>query len=297
MTYPLGQRRGIDMKPMLRENVSLGTFEYEGSDEIHYYAESADGREYEISHSLWDALDQADGTHPLNLPDKGEYMLPTLREMGLIRTSRFVRTGRLQSRFTLFPIRQKARNPRIWKTTFFGLCLLSALFFPTGIILWASGGILIGPVFDGSLLGCILPVVLYVASILLHELGHMIAGFAFGLSSQEIGLSLFAFIPTGAYTAQENNKTNSRLESILVFEAGLIINLLTAGVYLHLAHLYYPLSFALTLSADIDIFLVIINLFPCSGSDGEILWSTALGINRLGKAAKRCLLNKESRRA
>ena len=44
------------MYPVLKEGVSIGTFQYEGSDATHYFIEHADGEEFEISRRLWDAL-------------------------------------------------------------------------------------------------------------------------------------------------------------------------------------------------------------------------------------------------
>ena len=76
------------MYPVLKEGVSIGTFQYEGSDIAHYYIENADGEEFEISHRLRDALLQADGTRPLNLPNNGSRVLPKLKRLGLVRTSR-----------------------------------------------------------------------------------------------------------------------------------------------------------------------------------------------------------------
>ena len=40
------------MYPVLKEGVSIGTFQYEGSDTTHYYIENADGEEFEISHKI-----------------------------------------------------------------------------------------------------------------------------------------------------------------------------------------------------------------------------------------------------
>ena len=40
------------MYPVLKEGVSIGTFQYEGSDATHYFIENADGEEFEISRRL-----------------------------------------------------------------------------------------------------------------------------------------------------------------------------------------------------------------------------------------------------
>ena len=57
------------MYPVLKEGVSVGTFQYEGSDTTHYYIENADGEEFEINCSLWKALLHADGRfYPMKTP-------------------------------------------------------------------------------------------------------------------------------------------------------------------------------------------------------------------------------------
>lgn len=75
------------MYPILKDGVSLGTFQYEGSETTHYFVENADGQEFEVSHRLWNALLKADGTQPLALPDKGKKLLPVLKEHNLVQTS------------------------------------------------------------------------------------------------------------------------------------------------------------------------------------------------------------------
>lgn len=64
------------MYPVLKEGMSIGTFQYEGSEDIHYFIENADGEEFEISHNLWKALIQDDGSQPLALPDGGKRTFP-----------------------------------------------------------------------------------------------------------------------------------------------------------------------------------------------------------------------------
>ena len=79
------------MYPMLKEGITIGTFSYEGSDEIHYFVENGEGREFEISYELYKALVHADGTKPLRLRHcGGKKTVEELKRLGIIRTSRFV---------------------------------------------------------------------------------------------------------------------------------------------------------------------------------------------------------------
>ena len=129
------------MYPILKEGVSIGTFQYEGSDAIHYYIENADGEKFEISRRLWDALLKADGTHPLDLPDNGSRVLPKLKRLGLVRTSRFVRDDGLFNRFILFPVGNRLQAGRlVFKALNAALPAVAILIFAIGIYVTTSEG-------------------------------------------------------------------------------------------------------------------------------------------------------------
>lgn len=155
------------MNPVLKEGVSIGTFQYEGSDTTHYYIENANGEEFEISHKLWDALLQADGTRPLDLSNNGSRVLPKLKRLGLVRTSRFVRDGGIFNRFILLPIGN--RSPKkllICKAINAALPVASALIFAISVFLMKSNGIDTGYHFSWWLYYGLL-----VCSLALHEVG------------------------------------------------------------------------------------------------------------------------------
>lgn len=122
------------MYPVLKEGVFIGTFHYEGSDTAHYYIENADGEKFEISNRLWNALLQADGTRPLNLPNNGSRVLPKLKQLGLVRTSRFIRDDGIFNRFILLPIGSRSQNNRlICKAINAALPVASVLIFAIGV--------------------------------------------------------------------------------------------------------------------------------------------------------------------
>ena len=277
------------MKPMLKDGISLGIIQ-DGSDTI-YYAENADGNRFEISRLLWDVLEKTDGSYQLDLPNK---TIPLLKAMGLVRTSRFVHMKGLNSYFTLFPISNRTKDPRRWKILLYILYILSLLLFGSGFLIWASNSIRIGPVFDGTLIGCLLFAALFYSSIFLHEIGHFIAAKAFGIKTTEIGVFLFGIIITGAYTSylRESKRDLSVLERILFSEAGIIVNLLIAGLCLIFASVYYPLSYSLTISADFIILMVITDLLPGAKHDGEAFFDTVFGVKSTSASARRCLHNR-----
>lgn len=279
------------MYPVLKEGVSIGTFQYEGSDTTHYYIENADGEEFEISHRLWDALLQADGTHPLNLPNNGSRALSKLKRLGLVRTSRFVRDDGIFNRFILLPIGSRSQNNcLICKAINAALPVVSALIFAMGVYLMKSSGTDTGYHFSWWLYYGLL-----ICSLALHEVGHLVAGLAYGYKISDTGILLLGIIPIGAYVAHEDKKDASRSEKVQFALAGVEMNLLIAGICLLIAMQYYPLSLVLVSVANVNVVLAGINLLPASGLDGESALSAVFGVNSISEVAKKCLFNKKRR--
>lgn len=278
------------MHPVLKEGVSMGSFHYEGSDTTHYYIENADGEEFEISHSLWTALMQADGTRPLDLPDNGRSIIHELKKYGLIRTSRFVRGVGIWNRFILFTVGDRMQVGKLSKTINTILMAVSPLIFAIGIYLMASKG----AVCDGNFCWWLF-FSLIAVSFAFHESGHLIAGLACRYKISDVGIVLLGVIPFGLYVAHEDKKDATKAEQIQFALAGIEANLFIAGICLLLAIQYYRLSLTLLFVATMNVGLVAINLLPASGLDGESALSAACGIDSISEAAKRWLTNKKYR--
>lgn len=279
------------MYPVLKEGVTIGTFRYEGSKEIHYYSENPDGEEFELSRRLWNALLQADGTHPLDLPDRGQSILPKLKKCGLVRTSRFVREDGALNRFILFPFGDKKRNGNLTlRAINAALPVVSILIFALGVFLMISrrsdtAYSINWWLYYGSL----------VVSTILHEAGHLIADLAYGYKISDTGILLLGIIPIGAYVAHEKKKDSTKAEEIQLSLSGIEVNLLIAGICLFAAMWYYPLSFTMILVANMNVALAGINLLPASGLDGEAALSAACGINNISEVAKKWFSSKKRR--
>lgn len=279
------------MYPVLKEGVSIGTFQYEGSDTTRYYIENADGEEFEISHRLSDALLQADGTHPLNLPNNGSRVLAKLKRLGLVRTSRFVRDDGIFNRFILLPIGSRRQNNRlICKAINAALPVVSALIFAIRVYLMKASAVDTGYHFSWWLYYGLL-----ICSVALHEVGHLVAGLAYGYKISDTGILLLGIILIGAYVAHEDKKDASRSEKVQFALAGVEMNLLIAGICLLIAMQYYPLSLVLVSVANINVVLAGINLLPASGLDGESALSAIFGVNNISEVAKKWLFNKKGR--
>lgn len=271
--------------------MSIGTFQYEGSDTTHYYIENIDGEKFKISHRLWDALLQADGTRPLNLPNNGRRVLPKLKRLGLVRTSRFVQNDGIFNRFILFPIGSRSpKNSLFCKAINAVLPVVATLIFAIGVYLMKSSGIDTGYQFSWWLYYGFL-----VCSLALHEMGHLVAGLAYGYKISDTGILLLGIIPIGAYVAHEDKKDASRSEKVQFALAGVEMNLMIAGICLLVAMQYYPLSLVLVSVANINVVLSGINLLPASGFDGESALSAVFGVDRISDVAKKFLLNKRRR--
>ncbi len=229
------------MYPVLKEGVSIGAFRYKGSDTTHYFIKNADGKGFEISHRLCDALLQADGTRHLNLPDNGRRILPKLERHGLIRTSRFIRNGSIINRFILFPFGNRCRNgSKVCKAISAALPVISVMLFVISVYLMKSSGAVIGSYFNWWLYFGLI-----VCSLALHEAGHLAAGLAYGYKISDIGVLLLGIILIGAYVAHEGKKNAARSERIQLALAGVEANLLIAGICLLAAMLSVVLSFGL----------------------------------------------------
>lgn len=280
------------MYPVLKEGVSVGTFQYEDSDTIHYYAENADGEEFEINHRLWRALLHADGTEPLDLPDKGQKILPALKKRGLIQISRFVRGSGIFNEFILFPIGRRLEKGSLFcKAVNAALPMAAVLLFAIGVYRKVSGSIQIGYYFNQWLyMGLIL------FSLMLHEMGHLVAGLAYGYNISDTGILLLGICPIGAYVAHEDKEDARTTEKLQFALSGIEMNLLLAGICLLAAMWCYPLSRTLVSVASGNLILAGVNLLPAAGLDGEAALSALCGVESISEVAKKWLLDPKRRR-
>ncbi len=280
------------MYPMLREGVSIGIFRYEGSDDLHYYIENEDGDEFEITKVLYSALIKADGTAPLNLPQRGKDIIPKLKRNKLIRTSRFVRDEGLFNRFIVFPISEKSSHWKVlWKALNAALPIASILLFIFAIHLKCESVSDTGYDFDH-----VIYYTMILVSLFLHEIGHLISGLAYGYKISDMGILLFGIFPIGAYVAHEDKKDATNKEKMQFALAGIEMNILIASVYLLISLTYYPLSLTMISVANVNVILAAINLLPAAGLDGESALSALCGTKSISKLAKKFLVDRKYRK-
>lgn len=127
--------------------------------------------------------------------------------------------------------------------------------------------------------------VLAFASVITHEMGHLITGLACGYKVTDTGVLLLGVIPIGAYVAAREEKKALKSERIQFSLAGVEMNLFVAGIFLLAAQLVYPLSFTLVSVANVNVLLAGINLLPAAGLDGESALSAVFEVSSISKAA------------
>ncbi|MGA9672929.1 MAG: site-2 protease family protein [Terracidiphilus sp.] len=110
-----------------------------------------------------------------------------------------------------------------------------------------------------------------VASLLLHEVGHMVAAISLGVPVREFGLCLY-----GAYTRRASS--GSQLKEILIAFAGPSVNFLLAFLCLMLPKIGIQLAFC-------NLTLFVVNLAPIPSSDGLRIVRSIWGNSRNGGAA------------
>ena len=280
------------MYPMLREGVSMGTFTFEGSDDEHYYIENADGDEFEINSRLYNALLKADGTKPLDLPERGRSILPSLKKNGLVQTSRFVNDGVL-NRFILKKFGKFSRS------TIHACKMFNKLLPFATVLLFAMGIVLMLNVKRRVSFGFDFPfhLILVYVSVALHELGHLTAGIAYGYHITDAGVLLLWRVPIGGYVAHDENKHVTDLQRMQFSLAGVEMNILMAGILLIAAAASSRLSLTFVSAANVNVVLAIVNgLIPSFGLDGESALSALLGVKSIYELSKKWLKGKNKRR-
>ena len=268
------------MYPVLQEGASIGNFTYEDSTKEHFYAENVKGEVFEIDEVIHNVLIEADGTHPLYLD---EDTMEWLESRNLIRTSRFVYEGNFQSRLSVFFIGERAKILRYpcWIINAM-LPVISLLIFISSLMARKWIGWEIGDDENMLFYG-----IMFVGCVVFHEMGHMIAAIAYDYTISEVGLLFWGPFPIGAYVSEEESGNDEvRWHQVQFALAGVEVNLLISGICNFFSMLYGPLSFTLMLIACINIVMIVVNILPSPGLDGEIALSIILGVESIAENAR-----------
>lgn len=136
-------------------------------------------------------------------------------------------------------------------------------------------------------------IVLSLLSVMAHEAGHLCVLVKSQQSVNHVGILLFGVIPCGAYVNyNENANSRVRLRNSL---CGVLMNVLMLCVCLTLRPLSSSLTITLEWVAISNVLLVIINLIPAKGHDGEEALSALLGVKSISKLSDVFLKSREKR--
>lgn len=282
------------MHPILKEEVSLGTFQLQGSEEIHYYAKSAAGDRIEIDRQTFEALIHADGTRPLALPNKGKDIIPELKSKGIIQTSRLCRDEYGDVYFILIPLRKYAPGrDKICKIINKILPVVSVLTFILGCCFAAASSLPLKSDFNIP----VYLVSLWILATICHEMGHAVAGFAYGYKMTAFGVLLRNYVTIGGCVIHEGEPDNITKKEQLQFDlAGIEGDLVFTGIALFVSSICTPLSFTALMVALTNIVVVIGNLNPTQDVDGERALSLLLKVPSIYDTAKAYATDKEKRK-
>lgn len=219
-----------------------------------------------------------------------DHLLSFLRDHNLLRDSRILEKGfgRLLVSLWICPIRQPGRK---LGTILNGL--LMTLFLPVfllGMFIGMDSFPALGTVsLSGMLWGLLIGVIL-------HEIGHSLAAWAYGANVFEIGLTFHWCIP-GAYTLMNIDGITNTYHKAQVNAAGIEVNLLLCGVLLGLARAFPSTEIFMVWAAFENIVLALINIMFVSGLDGANVISALLRNDSMIDCSKLFLLDQAWRHA
>lgn len=275
------------MYPVLKKGTRLRGF-IDKNHRIRPYMENAYGK-FELERGLFYELLDADGTEPFKPPYNDPQILADLKKYGLTETPRFMRVER-ETLFILIKLNKKFKHRNIFKVLNMFLPIVSVSIFVLGVCQPGIKNVHVGD-------ECSMPLLIFLSmcSVILHEAGHLLAAISAGQKIDHIGITFWSIIPTGAYISVDD-KINSRKSEQMQFGlAGIEVNLLITGICLILIGRHYDWAYELVNIAFFNIILIIGNIVPIPGLDGEKALSVLCGISSIGKVAQKSLFDKKRR--
>lgn len=274
------------MYPVLCGDVELFVCKNEYGERT-FGAKNAAGQEYELSYPVFKALRHADGTRPLRLPEDEGGLLEELKECGLVQTSRLVKE-KPYDRLIVFTFGKGIRKARpVCRLLNAALPVCAVLTFIFG--LWMLYGQNDGQVWVDNY-SIFLFYAMFYASVIAHELGHLIAGVAYGYPMKQAGVMLALMIfPACFYVGHGSKKNAAKHEEVQLALAGVEANLLAAGLCLIATVLWEEQSATCHCTALCNILLIIANLVPSKGvaDDGEQALNALFEVESIYVEAKR----------
>ncbi len=221
--------------------------------------------------------------------EKVDRMLKAFKENDVIRDSRFLSKSLLSTLFTVWTpnVTKKMRLISYVLNTLLLISFIPILAFSILYFVNYIGDISMDYIVSGSLIGMLLGMVM-------HEMGHMIAGLAYGGQVFEVGLMFQFFIP-GAYVLLDDRNIKSTMKRIQVYAAGIEMNLLLSAIFIILSVPFEALSGFFLGAAINNIFIALLNLTFVDGFDGMKIICELLGLEEITSKANRVVRSKWKR--
>lgn len=137
----------------------------------------------------------------------------------------------------------------------------------------------------------------FFVGVILHEIGHLIAGMAYGASVFEIGGSINYYVFPGAYVLMDTDRVKKTLRRVQINAAGVEMNFLLAGVSFLVSTMLFSLAGFFFGMAIINIICGFINLLLVDRLDGGNIIADLLGNDNVFDKAKEIMRNRKKRMA
>lgn len=252
---------------------------YIDDDKIYIYSNR--GNKIRVDIYIMMELYKADGTRPLNLPDK---TLSRLEKHNMIETGRFTEAGPYRG-LMLIPLKVTPGFEKICGVLNYIFPIVAVMLFIAGICIKCTA-----PVVFFEMTNIPLYIMLTYMSLAVHEFGHFVTAAAYrkyGIKPYAAGvLMVFKFLPAGAFVSISDTDAKLNRRQLALFNlSGVQMNILIAGISLMLSTLP-GLSGTFTALANTNVLLALVNLIPAQGLDGEGFISAVLGVDSIFDISK-----------
>ena len=273
------------MYPMLEYGAEVGAYFDADTGYDSYYAINEAGKEYKLSAKVFHELFAADGTHPIKLSQK---TVGLLEKQGLIRTKRIIEKGPDKNIILLALGKRRSKKLRPLAAYLYAMHRILLVVMPVlACVMSLSARAETSAIHWGLFM------VLFLLSVVLHEYGHMIAALNFGTVIGTLGwLLLGSWLPLGAYVDYDEEKL-TKAEKVKAVLAGIETNFILACIFLVLRFFIPAAAHTLFIAAVCDGILIIENLIPAAGTDGEQFLKLIFGVKDVSKYADRVAHSKK----
>ena len=265
--------------PSLAAGVELET-RLEENGKLCFYIQNMYGDKFKLNEELYQALEDADGFHPIQIPGLDSKKLTAfLEENDLISYSPIIQGDGI---FDYLSVVQFYDESSIEKYKPF--CqFMNRYLLPISAVVSAAGILALITNHDSLEewlnFNPILYIALNILCIVLHEAGHFMAYIG-------IGIVLLKIITVGFFVAADPKKTTVNKEEVHASLAGIEMQLLLFGVFWLIGGLNLGVSYTFLEASKFNLLIMLVNIMPAFGFDGEQALSAALGVDDIYKKAK-----------